>query len=554
MVPLMMATTSCSDDDDVVTSVINSPSVTNSDITTTTLTFRWDKVTDAVQYGYTLLDPTGEAVDGGTTVQTAVTFTGLIPATTYTLNVVAYTNVNDPGKTTSAVCSLTATTLAITTLATPQPTATLDGSALTIEWPAIEGAAYYAYTYYTTDDPTSITEGSLEEPKLALEYLAIGEYVFTIQACNDEEIYAASEVATVDVVRSRLLQWSADGRFTLSDGSTIAASISSFDDKTYTIYAWRGVEGYDIEFTVNVSTLKIVNGKDGTSDPALVATGLTGIEEWASVYTATDGSIAHSNFSGTQEYGSLMMYVNGAEETYTWGSKPANESFVTTGTIQLDNYVSLDYVWDVTMSYDAETGIYTLHNWLDDNGGDLEFTVNGDGTLHILSGEEYKTIYMHYVDSGWDDYYYQDDQSYFEGDANGGTFYFTSYYYGPWTFTWSESQPAGWEKTGIIQLDNYVSLDYIWEVTISYDPSTGVYSLLHWLDDDTGGDLQFTVNGDGTLHFLSGEYYSESYIHYVDSGWDDYYGQDSNSSFEGDASGGKLYFTSYYYGTWSFAW
>ena len=78
--------------------------------TETSLTFSWDKVSGAVQYSYTLTASDGTAVDGGTTANTSIEFTGLASSAAYIFSLTAYPEVGSEDYLTSDAATLTANT------------------------------------------------------------------------------------------------------------------------------------------------------------------------------------------------------------------------------------------------------------------------------------------------------------------------------------------------------------------------------------------------------------------------------------------------------------
>ncbi|MGM9803305.1 MAG: hypothetical protein ACI308_03925 [Muribaculaceae bacterium] len=86
---MALCTVSCSDDDPVKTPIAQ-PTIQVTYATYNTLTFEWNAVGGAVQYGYKLYNSMGELIDGGVTGNTTATFTGLTLQSEYTLHLWAY--------------------------------------------------------------------------------------------------------------------------------------------------------------------------------------------------------------------------------------------------------------------------------------------------------------------------------------------------------------------------------------------------------------------------------------------------------------------------------
>lgn len=85
----LCALTSCKDDEKVLTP-LPAPEAGLYQATVSSLTFYWDKVANATQYAYELLDPEGDKVTGGVTEGTVAVLTGLKDNTDYKFTVWAY--------------------------------------------------------------------------------------------------------------------------------------------------------------------------------------------------------------------------------------------------------------------------------------------------------------------------------------------------------------------------------------------------------------------------------------------------------------------------------
>lgn len=96
---------SCSDDDDKTP--LASPAVT-CEATYDTLTFSWNAVANATNYGYQFCDAEGLAIEAGVTENRTVTFTELTPDTSYILKVWAFAGMD--GDYSTEASSLTAKT------------------------------------------------------------------------------------------------------------------------------------------------------------------------------------------------------------------------------------------------------------------------------------------------------------------------------------------------------------------------------------------------------------------------------------------------------------
>lgn len=298
----------CSDDDAVLTPLA-APAVTNQAATVSSLAFSWSEVEHVSQYYCELSNPDGKVVSGEVTTETSVRFTKLTPNTTYTLNVWAYAPLNSEYES-SPAATLTASTPAVVALESPRATVEVSGNTATISWEAVAHAASYTYSYMLGDE--EVTE-TITECSLTLTKLPLGSYRLTLRANSEEEAYSESMPAVVTFTREKMEIWRMDGTYT--DGSP--AVIVGYDDGSYTIAAWYGVEGYDLECTVDENgALKVLNADPDRLPDIYVATGLDGDQAWMQLRTdgETDG------FSGKPSAGSIRFYnvTTGSDEKFTW--------------------------------------------------------------------------------------------------------------------------------------------------------------------------------------------------------------------------------------------
>lgn len=303
----------CSDDD-AVRMPLDTPNVTNSRATVSSLTFTWDKVEGVSSYSCELKDAYGEVLDGTVTVSTEATFTGLQPNTTYTLEVYAYAAI-DGANTTSHVATLTATTAAVVTLKMGELAVEVKGTTAVLSWEAVEHAESYAYTYMTGDGEV---KGITGETMLTLRQLAQGDYRVSVSAVPAEadEAYAASPAASVTftIVQEKAALWTATGTFTSAGlNSSWEAKLTAWNDDTYTLSGWYGVEGYDLVFTVNAGGEIEVSGYEESGGYFYVPTGLSGYE---GVWIYPSGG--YSLFKGGADGGSLWFYADEDYDEFTW--------------------------------------------------------------------------------------------------------------------------------------------------------------------------------------------------------------------------------------------
>lgn len=242
--------TACSDDPEI--RPLDAPEVSVNSCSFNTLSFSWDRIDNAVQYGYRLEDPSGEAVRTGVVNSPALTLTDLEPATTYTLNVWAYSAVNSDF-TTAPQVTLTATTDPLIDLATPVVTMSALGSGtFEFTWSPVTGAD--AYAYKVTGDNYSRVD-TVTASSVTIRNIDAGTYEFSVSAISYEPGYSNSGYSQpVQFVGTRVRLWEARGKYySYAYDSTWDATIAAYDDGTYSILSWYGVEGYNFSFSIDNS-------------------------------------------------------------------------------------------------------------------------------------------------------------------------------------------------------------------------------------------------------------------------------------------------------------
>lgn len=348
----------CSDDDAVLTP-LTAPTVTNEAATVSSLTFTWSEIEHVSQYFYELSNPDGKVVSGGVTTETSVRFTKLTPNTAYTLNVRAYAALNSEYES-SQVATLTASTPAVVALESPRATAEISGNTATIYWEAVAHAASYTYSYMLGDE--EVTE-TTTECTLTLTELPLGSYRLTLRANSEEEAYSESMPAVVTFTRDKMEMWRMDGTYT--DGRT--AVISGYDDGSYTLTAWYGVEGYDLEFSVGENGgLKVLNADPDRLPDIYVATGLSGDNAWMQLHIDSETA----GFSGKPSAGSIHFYnaTTGNDEKFTWFGLTIDDLV---GTYSMQTEGS-----ELISNYD----VWTKFNYTDD----VEFTKVDNNTVALV--------------------------------------------------------------------------------------------------------------------------------------------------------------------------
>ena len=484
----------CSDDDNDIKSSLTEPVVGQSGQSVSSLSFSWDRVEHATQYGYELADPQGVVVAADVTTVPAVTFTGLKPSTTYTLSVWAYSKVyGDVGN--SKIAALTATTAATEQLAKPVLEVNVANGVAEVSWAEVPNATSYTYSYELDGEEVS---GTTSSTRVDIEGLQLAEYTVSVYASSSDEVYTASEVATITFSMTHTESWTVTGVYTSSHlGETFNPQLVAYDDNTYALKSWYGVEGYDFDFRVDNGVV-VPYGEYGMNDHGeyIIPTGRTDISE---IYIASTGNNV-STFTGNAESGEIKIvtcnYSNSAD-TYVW--VPARKEIWTADGKYFSHETNETY--DATIvAYDDNS--YTILGWYGVEGYDLRFKTGADG-LEIL---EYYGQYDNglWVNTGQDEIYGiyvwpWDNYSYMEGNRMGGTLYLYTMWtdWGYDTFTWGDT---GSELT----ID-----DLVGTYSVKTTGMEMVTDFVDWYDFDWTGDYEITKVGDDSLSF-DGFYWSET--------------------------------------------
>ena len=551
--------TSC-DDDEVVKTPLGTTSISSANSTVSSLTFAWEAVSGATQYAYELRDPDEALVKGDVTTALTATITGLKDNTTYTLTVWSYAALSSD-KTTSPIAKLTATTAKIVPLAAPAPAAAMQNGQMVVSWEPVENASYYSYQLYSLVDEveTEITDSYTYDASVAFEKLDLGTYRFYIQSMSEQEAYSNSEKVMIEFERTKLEVNRITATYTGLDGTSGTADVVSYDDGSYTIEAFHGATGFNLDFAVSAETseISILNGSSSS--------GYNYVWTDDSHYMAAYTSNGYSAFEGDLTRGEVWFYAyyydkdnnNLAEGYYdiVWGA-PAVETWSAEGQFVIESYP--DSPWNATLTVN-EDGSYTIKNWFEAEGYDLTFTVDADGNMNFdsyyaddwywyvpIDADYYASIYKPY-----------DGVSYatFSGDKNGGSIsMFDGSYNSYITFTWggTSSEPQTWAAPGSFVMEDYE--DQPWDATINYNED-GTYTIKDWYN--AGEDLNFTVDEEGNVTFINCQ--EDDYYWYVPMGGS--YGYvykpmdgESYATFEGDENGGTLKFYEYYNKYITFTW
>ncbi len=242
-----MLTCGCSDND-VVSTPIATPETTVGNSTYNSLSFSWDPIAGATQYAYEFTETeSGLLIEQDVIAGTSVSFTGLQPSTSYTLKVKAFGAVYSENGT-SAEKVMEARTSDIIQLATPQLTVTENDGAFIISWNEIEGTESYRYRV-VDEEGELMTSGAQSTTSFTCKGYNTGTYKVSVTATTKADGYRNSETAEIEFTVLKVEQWRVEGTYTCGvDNSSWKATMISYTDGTYSIKAFYGVEGYDLDF------------------------------------------------------------------------------------------------------------------------------------------------------------------------------------------------------------------------------------------------------------------------------------------------------------------
>lgn len=512
---LAFGLSACSDDDDAVKSVLNDPTLANVSESVSSLTFSWDKVEGATQYGYELTDPDGNMVTTDVTKYTTVRFTGLRPATTYTLSVWAYSKVyGDVG--TSKIATLTGTTASTEPLATPTLTAEVAAGVATVSWEEVPHATSYIYSYTAPNKETGVDEevtGETADLFVAISGLMIDrDYTVSVYAVSTDEVYTDSEKASVTFTMTHTQAWTVEGTYTSGHlGKSFPVTMIAYDDNSYSLMAWYGVDYYNFDFSVDDSGVITPSGyyNKNSKGEYVIPTGDSNLPE---IYLSTD---LPSTFSGNERSGEINIHTcnyGSGTDTFIW--VPARQEIWRAQGTYRSAANGKSYT-ETLIAYDDNT--YTLEPWYGVNGFNLEFRADPNdngGIAEILNAEGYYD-YGYWVNTGLDDDYYgvyiwpgydseyPEECSYISGGATGGTLRLYVYPAGVSGAGWCVDVFIWGNGTGALTIDDLVG---------EYDIVTSGYQYIETTAGDFSYDNTLTITksaGDPNSLVFDNFYWSE---------------------------------------------
>ena len=321
------------DSDDDVRAALQQPGVAQDGSDYQSLSFSWDKVDHAVQYGYRLIDPNGRALKSDVTQKTSIRISGLQPATTYTLQVWAFAAMDGDWNTPPAI-ELKATTADLVKLAAPVVAAVAENG-LTFMWDAVPNALEYSYSVSDAEEAL-VQSGTTSDTFVKLSGLPNGEYTISVTAlAHDGFSQSDAGVATGSILISELYRVEGIYHSAQLDSSWTATMVA-YSDNSYSILAFYGVEGYNFDFTIHSDTtddmFEILNGSyvndtaagfvtwqvpTGLSDPAMLIA-----YPWYN----------YSYWDGDRQNGSVNIgcyhgdgYANWDYDTFSWPAAPDDD-------------------------------------------------------------------------------------------------------------------------------------------------------------------------------------------------------------------------------------
>lgn len=385
----LCALTSCKDDEKVLTP-LPAPEAGLYQATVSSLTFYWDKVANATQYAYELLDPEGDKVTGGVTEGTVAVLTGLKDNTDYKFTVWAYGPFEgDYSK--SPVAEISGTTPAIVQLATPKLTVLVNGGAVAT-WDEVPNATHYVLTISINGGKESSWD--ITGTEIMIGNLSTGTYTVTLKAVSDDEAFSDSELATATFVIEKKEAWRVDGTFDDGAGNNWPVTMIAWDNGTYTLKDWYNVEGYDLEFSVNDDTsISILNYYEPYLPNIWVEAGIEEDNGWIQLYTATSGSDYYSQFNGDKSKGGSVWFYSYKTEGYpefTWTGDGGSLIDDLVGTYSQNSTGS--QIFDGSNWVDFTSTNDVVIEKIDDNTVSVTGLLYEDNTLKASVDAEAKTL------------------------------------------------------------------------------------------------------------------------------------------------------------------
>ncbi|MCM1449808.1 MAG: fibronectin type III domain-containing protein [Clostridiales bacterium] len=365
---LLVAVMASCDDDNPASTPLESTQMTASDITYSTLTFSWNKVKDALQYSYQFKKSDSDnIIETGLTKSKSVSFSGLDPDTEYTLTVLAYAQMNS-SHTTSEPVVLTARTSALSPIQSPRLSWTREVNTIIVEWNQVESARDYEYTL-TDSDGNVTASGTTFDTAVSFQQMATSQYTMSVVARTVKDGFCDSETSAIviDFTREREELWRVNGNYKSDFLYTgWPAELIAYDDNSYVLLAWYGVENFNLEFSID----------EEDSDNMF---------HLSDSYTCNQG--VYTVPTGNSQLPTLQLKATANQCAMEGNSgKGSIVLAVTDGT-----YNGTDYFdWGVTI--DDFIGDWSLDFAAYDAWGDTSYDSYDSGTVNITIGSEPNTL------------------------------------------------------------------------------------------------------------------------------------------------------------------
>lgn len=324
--------TSCDSDDDIK-AALERPTVTQDATAYNSLSFSWNKIANAVQYGYRLVDPNGSAVNSGVTQATSVKFTSLQPSTTYTLNVWAFSAMDGDYSTPPAV-TLTATTDGLTPLAAPEVTLAAS-ERLEASWERVTGAKQYSYT--VTKDGALVVSDVTSSTSFT-QVLPAGTYSVSVVALANGK-YSNSPAGTATTTLNVTELYTVTGQYySAALGKAWEAKMTAYSNGAYTIFNFYGVNGYNLEFANTPSNrnnkFSFLNGEEVNDEVAGYKTWQIPTGSWLYPTLIAYPWDNYCSVAGDSESGEISIgnyygpdYANWGSDTFVWPAPSDDDPF-----------------------------------------------------------------------------------------------------------------------------------------------------------------------------------------------------------------------------------
>lgn len=360
MTVLLALFSACSDDDDMK-SPLSQTQGDSENATYNSLTFKWQEVAGATQYGYELTDSDEHLVVRDVTNETTVKIGDLLPGEEYTLKVWSYAAVGSD-MTTSEPIILKASTLPVAKIKTPELVCETRGKEYVVTWTSIEHAESYSYTLTSGDNV--VDSGEVTTSYLSFTDLEEGSYTIAVKALTTEGGFMDSDIAqaTFTVEESEL--WRATGVYTSAVlGTSWNATLVAYSNGMYSLLGWYGVEGYNLDFYYDPANaddmfqLADYYEFDDSSYTYKVPTGRT---DQASVYVYPWYN--YCTMDGNATSGSIGVFAYGASDyvtdIFTWGGTSTEapaDRFVGTWNASVSGVTYINDDWSAADFQDSQT-------------------------------------------------------------------------------------------------------------------------------------------------------------------------------------------------------